>query len=516
MSRVNGSRLLTVSILALSMCVSTHSARGVSEGTIATIGQWERLEAVIRNDRQYADPYTDVTLDVTYTAPGGDQIEFWGFYDGGRTWKIRFMPHLRGTWRYKARFSDGSPGSSGSFRVVASDLPGMVQVGRPNPVWFSGGGEPFLIRGLHVGDRFFAENWPDEKRRAFLDWVEQQGYNTLSIASHYLNRDAEGRGRGWKTPRLWPLDAGEYRRMERILDELARRRIIVYPFAGFFGKQSAYPHDPEDQVHYVRYTLARIGPYWNLLFNVAGPEPNVREDWMPSDDVVRLGRLIRRLDVFGHPLSVHNKGGGDPYRDSDWSTYGTLQGPKTTDRRTLSRVLFENHHPAKPLLAQETLWAGNEYHPPYSDDDLRKNAYVIHMAAASLIFGDMKGDSSSGFSGTMELDEREQHRHDIVRRVWDFFEETAYHEMTPRPDLVTRGYCLANPGREYLVYLESRGEVHVHVEGGRYAARWINAQDTADQRNAGTTLDGEALRTPEDGDDWLLHLTRSPERASGQ
>jgi hypothetical protein len=302
--------------------------------------------------------------------------------------------------------------------------------------------------------------------------------------------------------------------MERILDELARRRIIVYPFAGFFGKESMYPQEPKDQEHYVRYTLARIGPYWNLLFNVAGPEPNVRKDWMLPEDVARLGRLIRRLDVFGHPVSVHNSVGDDPYRDSDWSTYGTLQGPKTTDRRRLSRVLLENHHPDKPLLAQETLWAGNKYHPPYSDDDIRKNAYVITMAAASLIFGDMSGDSSSGFSGTMELGDREQHRHDIIKRVWDFFEDIPFDDMRPRPDLVTNGYCLANPGREYLVYLETRGEVDVHVENGPYTAVWINAQDTADRRNAGTTLDGEALRTPEDGDDWLLHLTRGPARGS--
>ncbi|MGH9340858.1 MAG: DUF5060 domain-containing protein [Acidobacteriota bacterium] len=485
-----------------------------------SVGRWERFESCIPNERRYDDPYRDVTLEATYTTPAGDQIRFWGFYDGGQTWKIRFMPHLTGTWRYEARFSDGSPASSGSFRVVDSDLPGMLQVNRSNPVWFAAGTDPFLMRGLHVGDRFFAQNWPREKRRAFLDWFQKQDYNTLSIASHYLNRDTEGRGRGWKTPALWPLEAAEFRKLETILDELARRHIVVYPFAGFFGRDSNYPREPGEQELYLRYSLARISPYWNVLFNVAGPEPNVGKGWMEPQEVEHLGRLVRRLDVFGHPLSVHNRVGDDPYRDADWTTYGTLQGPKTTDRQELSRTLLSNHHPGKPLLAQETLWSGNQYHirrtgEGYSDDDIRKNAYVIHMSAAALIFGDMQGDSSSGFSGTMDLAARNQRRHDILRKVWDFFESTAYDQMTPRQDLVTSGYCLADPGREYLVYLESGSELDAAVENGPYAVRWINAQDTSDRRDAGTTRDGKGLRSPVGGDDWLLHLVPTGSASKG-
>ncbi len=59
-------------------------------------------------------------------------------------------------------------------------------------MWFGfRGGGRLLVRRIHMGDRFFAENWPDDKRGAFLDWAGG-AYNMLSIASHYLNRDAEG------------------------------------------------------------------------------------------------------------------------------------------------------------------------------------------------------------------------------------------------------------------------------------------------------------------------------------
>jgi hypothetical protein len=113
------------------------------------------------------DPYRDVTLEVAYGHPVAGETKFWGFYDGRQTWKIRFLPNLTGTWHYEATFSDGSPGVSGSFHCTS--VPDLVSVNQANPIWFRRGTAPLLIRELHVGDRFFAENWPQEKRTEFLD-----------------------------------------------------------------------------------------------------------------------------------------------------------------------------------------------------------------------------------------------------------------------------------------------------------------------------------------------------------
>jgi hypothetical protein len=492
------------------------------QADVRTVGQWDRFETSLHASKTYEDPFRDVTLAASFTSPTGRVIRIEGFYDGDGTWRVRFMPDELGTWRYEMELGDRAAASGGTFECVASTIPGMLDVDAANPMWFGfRGGRHRILRSLHVGDRFFASNWPDEKRTAFLDWADAQGYNMLSIASHYLNRESEGRGLGWDTPDLWNDERRlprpeEYAKTEAILDRLAERGIAVFPFAGFFGKASDFPRDQNDQQLYIRYTLARIGAYWNILFNVAGPEPNLPSSvYLESDDVERLGRAIRKADPYGHPLSVHNRTGDDPYRDSDWSTYGVLQGPKTTNRGRLSRGLLESHHPEKPLYAQETLWAGNRYHKePYTVVDLRKNAYVIGMSAAALNFGDMDGNSSSGFSGTLELDARVQQRHDIVHRVWDFFETVPYYRMQPAQDFVSRGYCLADPGREYLVYLEDGGTVDVRIDGGPYLIQWIDAQNTFDRRYGGSTDDGQDLAAPADGDDWLLRLRKPTERFS--
>ena len=81
----------------------------------------------------------------------------------------------------------------------------------------------------------------------------------------------------WDDSKGTPVPS-EYDRAEKILDDLSERQIIVYPFAGFFGQSSDFPVDQANQELYLRYTISRWGPYWNLLFNVAGPEPLWRPD----------------------------------------------------------------------------------------------------------------------------------------------------------------------------------------------------------------------------------------------
>jgi hypothetical protein len=397
---------------------------------------------------------------------------------------------------------------------TAGDVPGKIDRYPWNPMWFGySSGAPALIRGLHVGDRFFASNWPEAERAKLLDWVEANGYNLLSIASHYLNRNAPERGQGWETPDLWPLNAAEYRRVEGMLDELERRRLLIFPFAGFFGQDSDYPREPEDQELYIRYALARLSAYWNVLFNVAGPEPNLRgpRRWMSDEEVTRLGRLIAKLDPFRHPIAVHNRTGDDPFRDADWTTYGVIQGPKTADLEKLSAGLLESHHPEKPLLAQETLWSGNVNHiralggRDYTDDELRRNAIVIQMSAAAIVFADNDGKSSSGFSGALDPAMAKQERHDVLRRVWDFFETTPFYRMKPAQELVDRGFCLAEPGREYLAYLPEGGTINVQVAEGPYRVMWVNARNPEETREAGSTRNGQGLKSP-DNEDWFLRL----------
>lgn len=469
-----------------------------------TVGKWDRFEVAITNSNTYNDPYRDVTLNVTYTKPNGSRVNFWGFYDGNATWRIRFMPDQLGSWTYRATFSDGAPGKTGSFKCVSSSIPGMISKDETNPIWFGfKGGKHILIRSFHGGPPLLAYDFSDTNRKYFLDWINQQGYNMLSV-----NDFAE---KGYNIPDLWPLNAKAYRQIEKVLNNLAARRIIFYSFGGLLPRDENLPSTEADEILLVNYYLARLAPYWNIVLNVSGAEANFG-NYINSIKINRVGTELKKRDVFGHVIGNHNKNGDDPYRNQPWVGYGTLQ-VEETDLYALNAYFLRNHTDTKPMYAHESLWPGNILQPADNFDaaTIRKHAWVHMLSATSLNYGDMDGNNTSGFSGTLNLADKIQSRHDIVDNVWDFMETIPFYKMKPSQSLVTNGFCLAEPGRQYLIYLPARGSVSIDVQEGKtYNVKWINAQNPLrDQRSVGTTTTGQRLTSPTDGNDWLVYLTVS-------
>lgn len=84
----------------------------------------------------------------------------------------------------------------------------------------------------------------------------------------------------------------------------------------------------------------------------------------------------------------------------------------------------------------------------------------------------------------------------------------------PSQALASSGYCLADPGREYLVYLPEGGEVTVDLAGagGAFAVEWIHP--TAGETTAAAPVSGGApvvLRSPSDGDAVVfIRLVQTP------
>jgi hypothetical protein len=489
---------------------------------------WGIFEVEFMNNKSYGDPFREVSMEVRYINPDRDTILFQGFYNGGNMWKARYMPNQTGRWEYKAWFSDGTPAGSGSFNVVPSPLPGLIGPNVVNSTWFGFQSSAHeVIRGFHVGDRFFASNWQEEERKAFLDYIESQGYNLLSVASFMLNREVEGRGKGWVTPDLWdgnsrlPLPT-EYDRAETILNDLSERQIIVYPFAGFFGQASDFPLDYGDQELYLRYTIARWGPYWNLLFNVAGPEPLLKPDafrnQMSLGDVIRLGTLIKKLDPFGHPVSVHNKTGSDPFRHESWCDYITLQGGKEGPGYSVYQYIEKNARLNKPVFAQEVFWPGNMYHKCHCEDPvtIREKAFTLLFAGATINFADMDGNSSSGFSGSLDLEDRHQVWHDAIRGAWDWLESVPFYRMKPRRDLGNNGYVLAEEGISYAVYIPDGGkkvQLDLSNARGSFNLRWYNPESMEYSKEAQVVDAGQTIvlgSPPGDpSHDWIAMLERN-------
>src|SRR6266508_3582235 len=89
------------------------------------IERWDTLEIELNAGSISANPFRDVELTAEFVHdPTGKKIAVNGFYDGGTTWRLRFMPTELGTWRYVTHASDPHlNGAQGSLECVKPEKP---------------------------------------------------------------------------------------------------------------------------------------------------------------------------------------------------------------------------------------------------------------------------------------------------------------------------------------------------------------------------------------------------------
>ena len=81
------------------------------------IERWDTCEISFTASSNYENPFRDVELTGTFTHhQSGETITVYGFYDGGSTWRIRFMPTELGLWEYVTKSTDaGLDGKTGEI-----------------------------------------------------------------------------------------------------------------------------------------------------------------------------------------------------------------------------------------------------------------------------------------------------------------------------------------------------------------------------------------------------------------
>jgi len=145
---------------------------------IPRFGIWAHT---LQHAGSYANPYREVSATAQLTAPGGTSVRRLPlFWDGGATWRLRFLPDVIGTWQWHTRSSDsGLDGASGTFEVVPSDRKGSLRSMSGYPHHFE---RQDGSRTWFLGEAAWS---------LYVDNVEQQ--HDRAAAEHHLDvRAAQG------------------------------------------------------------------------------------------------------------------------------------------------------------------------------------------------------------------------------------------------------------------------------------------------------------------------------------
>lgn len=181
---------------------------------VAAVHVWEKQEVTLHAAGKYANPYTDVVVWVELKGPKFAK-RVYGFWDGGDTFKVRFVATEPGTWTWKSGSEPvdaGLGGKSGKVEAAAWSEPdkeqnplrrGFIRATANRHALEHADGTPFFA----IGDTWYATGtnrfqWRDDggerplgPAAGFQDYVryrKAQGYNWVNIIAAFPNWMTDG------------------------------------------------------------------------------------------------------------------------------------------------------------------------------------------------------------------------------------------------------------------------------------------------------------------------------------
>lgn len=496
------------------------------------------VEARVRST-PFGNPYVDSAFRARFQRAGEPAADVEGFWDGD-VFRVRFMPSKFGEHVYTLSLSafNRTYEHKGTFKAREARRRGPVRVDKVYPwhfVW-EGTGERFLWNSTTA---YGLLGWDDGTMKEAVDRLAALKVNRVRVGLTMRVKD----GKAWSEnvalsakcamafgpwPAARPLDVENpgydvkrfdpdfWGKAERLARH-AREKDVAVSFV-FYVDGARRGTDPfgtsgmggEDEKRYYRYAVARLGAFSNVSWDLANEYRHFRNDlWAET-----MGAFVKEVDPYDRLLSAH--GHADfKFHGSAWADYAAYQsldeggghGFMLQARRTQAaagRIMpqvnedygFEDHYPP-----------GGVFAPARNAESRRRIAWGIAMAGAHQTTGERAAPAGGWINGrgdaTMTM---------LVgyARLSAFLSSVEAWRLEPRDELArNEAYCLAEPGRRYVLYQPDGRPATLRLEPGRYRARRF------DPRTGAWTelppVEGSQWTAPAgpSSDDWALVLDRS-------
>ena len=247
------------------------------------VPNWARFERVLVSTFEYTNALQEATLTAVFTSPFGERRTVNGFWDGGRTWRVRFCPDVPGQWTFTTFCSDpgnaGLDGQTGKFLCTApvGDDPfrrhGPIRVARDHTHFEHADGTPFFWLADTTGPGAMLSDSKDWQRYASIRSSQLFNVTLWSIAPGE-NVERESPLTGFRD-RIG-VNPKFFQQLDAKLDALSREGILsaIVPLPDAASVKAV----PEDQaVLLIQYLQARWGTEpvaW--VFNLDTEEPQTQ------------------------------------------------------------------------------------------------------------------------------------------------------------------------------------------------------------------------------------------------
>lgn len=331
---------------------------------------WQRWEQALTSARAYANPYAEVTLQVTYRGPGGRTMHTYGFWDGGNTFRLRCAFPVAGKWRWETSCSDakdtGLHEQHGTVEVVAyrGTNPlyrhGFLKVSDDCRFLAHADGTPFLW----MGDTAWAGPMraSDEEWEAYLADRASKHFSLVQVApaSHWAGETDRQGARPFtdETCRQW--NPAYWQVFEHKVERANEQGLVVL-LVGLMEPVSRYPEAAATCL-FARNIVARL--YGNFMIF----SPSFDSPVMPlADEVGRATREATAVHLItqhpGTPWNQPTPTFSDQYYDQPYLDIAAVQtGHNAGHLDWCARNALEwplqlyRHEPHKPVINLEAMY----------------------------------------------------------------------------------------------------------------------------------------------------------------
>lgn len=473
--------------------------------------------------------------------------------------------------------SDGPPiafdGASGSFQVISSDKSypdfrarGVLRYVGTHYLEFAGSGERFLKGGADSPENFLAyadfddtydadagsgsyeevgtfihkyaphvrdwrtgdPTWKGDRGKGIigaLNYLASKGMNSVYFMTYNLD-GGDGRDTWiWTSPEeRQRFDCSKLDQWEIVFEHMDRLGIMLHVVTQETENDRRLGGspglNPTRQLYY-RELVARFAHHPAVIWNL-GEENNTSDA-----DRKQIARFIRGLDVYQHPITVHT------HANKALTFYDALLGDPYFEATSIQSSM-DRYNRDTIDLRRRSAAAGRKW-VIFGDEQCPADAGVLpdtddprhDQPRQQALWGNLMGGGAGvewyfGYKYPhMDINCEDWRSRDTMwdqtRYALEFFHDYLPFEfMHPDNELLseTSGYCLAQPGEVYAVYLPSGGSAELKVSAGEYHVYWYNPRTGGDlQQGTIERIEGPGPISlglaPQDRDqDWAVLVCR--------
>ncbi len=505
------------------------------------IAQYDIYDFSLDSDTHHDDPFA-VNVLATMEHESGEKIEnIPGFYNGDGKWVIRFSPTKLGVWRGKT--TSGDPklccvelGPVECVENENSEVHGKLQIDPEHPQRFTWeDGDPFVILGFECDWLFSYHQEKPEDCRKHVQLIKDRGFNyiIMNIYAHKGFSQPESKGPGDTIPgtvyapsRMYvfggtndepdhtKLNIDFFKDYDQMMAILHEKGIVAHLMIQVQNKRVRWPErlSAEDDLYW-KYVVARYQAFGNIVWDIGKESYNLLRETEGHEYTINRINLIRDMDAYDHLVTVHDSEAGSTGRYSEADAVSDF----VSDQIHLKDVDRYNREAISKLRILPKPYLNIEYGYELGAEDLKTYrsgstapwqdildwTYALYMAGA------YPGYYYNNTSWDLIKFEPEPEGWKRYQYLKDVLDSLSFNRMEAMNELVARGYCLADPGREYLVYLPEGGEAVIDltaVPGNRGPrGQWV-AGDTKVSGLWMDTYTGERIQVEIEPSGWSTRI----------